>query len=267
MKDIEPFLTKDTRNAIVTHALEDLSVEVCGLIKLSTGGEYEYERVGNLHPEPGQHFRLSKSDAARLRTKKNVVAYVHSHPNGPVWPSENDVAVQLRIGKPSVIVARDIDSGAVEVFSFGDHLLDAPLIEREFRFNVYDCLAALRSWVWQHKGRHMPGKAYAPGWWDIGKEDPSQLADNPNLYEKCFEEYGYQLFDPDFTNPESPNHPKIGDVLLMQMGAPVVNHVAVYEGNNLIYHHRVNKKSGLTPIGYLMGTNVIRKWVRHEADF
>jgi cell wall-associated NlpC family hydrolase len=155
--------------------------------------------------------------------------------------------------------------GIIEVFSFGDHLLDAPLNEREFRFNVFDCLSALRSWVWQNEGRYMPPKAYEAGWWTVGMDDPSKLSDNPNLYEKHFEDYGYREFTPDFNNANSMWHPKVGDVLLMQMGAPVINHVAVYEGNNLIYHHRVNHKSGPTPIGYLLGTNVIRKWVRYEG--
>lgn len=260
---LEPFLTRDTRNAMAVHMLETPEVEVCGLITLSKG-EYEYHRLENVHPEPKDSFRLSKKDSARIAADPDVVAYCHSHPNGPVYPSQHDVEVQAKIMKPAAMCVRDPSMGAIEVFSFGDHLLDAELMDRDFRFNVFDCLAALRSHAWQTEKRYMPPKPYEAGWWEVGLEDPTEIPKNENLYERCFQDYGYRDFTPDFSNPADEWHPRIGDVLMLQMGAPVINHVGVYVGDNLVYHHRVNKKSGTTPVGYLLGGNVIRKWVRYN---
>jgi proteasome lid subunit RPN8/RPN11 len=266
MDNIEPFLTKDTRNALALHMLDDLEVERCGLITLSKIGEYEFHPVENVHEEPEKAFRLSKEDSARVMQDKDVVAFCHTHPNGPLCPSEKDVEVQARLKKPSVICARDPGTGIVDIFSLGDHLLDAPLYKRVFRYNTFDCLGALRSWVWQTEGRYMPPMPYEPGWWLVGFNNPEELPNNPNLYEKHFRRYGYKPFSPVFDDPTNEYHPRPGDVLMMMFGVSVVNHVAVYKGDDLIYHHRVDHMSCDTPLGYLIGNNVVRRWVRYEGS-
>lgn len=262
----EPFLTLEVRNGLVQHMLDEAPNECCGVITLSKG-KYAYIRKENVHREPEHHFSFDKKTKAEVNTKKSVVAYCHSHPTGPAVPSKKDMEIQTAIRKPSVIASVSPDTGLIDLFSFGDHLLDAPLEGRDFRYGQFDCLHAIRSYVWQIEQRYMPpAPASEDGWWNIGKDDPAELADNPNLYEKNFKNYGYREFTPDLENPSSVNYPREGDILLMQMGAPVINHAAVYIGNNLIYHHRFGKQSGTTPIGYVLGANYIRKWVRHEQN-
>lgn len=264
--ELEPFLTLAVKNALTRHMIAQGDNECCGLITLSKG-EYEYHPVENVHPKPEESFRFDKQTNADVSRKKSIVAYCHSHPHGPQVPSQHDTEAQARIGKPAVIVARNPATGVIDLFSFGDHLLEAPLDQRDFRYNVFDCLSALRSWVWQNEGRYMPPAFSEDGWWLVGKDSFAELPNNLNLYDKNFARYGYREFTVDLDNPASKYAPKIGDVLMMQLGAPVVNHVAVYVGNNLIYHHRQGKRSGKTPIGYVLGQNCVRKWVRHEDNW
>ncbi|HEU5092912.1 MAG TPA: Mov34/MPN/PAD-1 family protein, partial [Nitrospira sp.] len=262
--ELEPFLTLEVRNALTQHMVDEGDRECCGLITLSKG-KYAYVRSENVHPEPEKSFRFDKQTNVDLSRKKSIVAYCHSHPNGPQVPSQHDTEKQDQIKKPAVIVARNPLTGVIDLFSFGDHLLEAPLDRRDFRYNVFDCLAALRSEVWQREGRYMPPAFSENGWWLVGYRNPAEVRDNLNLYERNFERYGYREFTVDLENSSSPYAPKIGDVLMMQLGAPVINHVAVYVGNNLIYHHRQDKLSGHTPIGYVLGAGYVRKWVRHEG--
>ena len=267
--NVEPFLTSAVRSAIALHMMEDETVECCGLVTLSNG-EYEYVPHENVHPDSGKIdpttglvqdvFKFSPKVAASITSAKSrVAAYVHSHPRGPVWPSKADMITQKKVGKPAVIVARTKDK-VIDIFSHGDHLLDAPLIGRKFRWSVFDCKEAIRSWVWQNEQYLIDSYPRSMDW--FLEKDKTK---NENMYEKNFEEQGYKEFVADVENSGSALHPAVGDILLMQLDAPVTNHAAIYVGDNLIYHHRIGKSSGTTSLGYLMGTGAVRKWLR-RAD-
>lgn len=262
LDNCEPFITHEIRSAIIQHMKAEAPKECCGLITL-TRGKYNYEPKDNVHADPEHFFSFDKENKVAIQRRKSVVAYVHSHPTGPSVPSQRDVEVQLSVKKPSLIGYCDPTTGVVDLFSFGDHLLEAPLDGRIFRYNQFDCVFALRSWVWQNEKRYMPPPpTSSDGWWVIGAQEPDKLSENPDLYTKNFKNYGYEEFTPDLGNPSSEWHPKTGDVMLMQLAAPVINHAAVYTGNNLLYHHRAGKLSGPQAAGYLLPST--RKWVRYH---
>jgi proteasome lid subunit RPN8/RPN11 len=261
---LEPFLTLEVRNAIFQHMVEAGEHECCGLITLSSG-EYKYVPQENVSANPTETFSFSKEVKAKMSRSKSVVAIAHSHPNGPDTPSAMDMKTQISLKAPSVIAYRNPDTGVVGIFSFGDHLLDAELVGRDFRYNQFDCVQALRSWVWQNEKRYMPPPPPSDnGWWMRGADNAEELTENLNLYERNFERYGYKVYTPDLDG-HSEWSPRVGDVLLMQLGAPVINHAAVYVGDNLVYHHRAGKQSNYNPIGYFLNMGYIRKWVRHES--
>jgi len=252
---MEEFLTLQVRNDIVQHMNENPAHEVCGVIE-KKGRGFVYVRRENVHPKKGDHIAFDAETSARIFSRKsNVVAYVHTHPQGPNYPSVLDQKQQIEIGKPAVIASRDHSTGALEVFSFGDHLLDAPLMGRVFKHYVMDCYEALRSWVWQNEQFKLDSFPRDDRWWN-------EETKNADLYEKNFASQGYREYTPDFGNPLSDRHPRAGDVILMQLDAPVINHAAVYIGDNQIYHHRMNKKSGTSAVGYLIDNHYVRKWLR-----
>jgi proteasome lid subunit RPN8/RPN11 len=240
-------------------------VEVCGYIR-KTANDYEYVPCENVHDKPEDHFRFHKMDQVIIMTDPDVVAFCHSHPNGPDIPSLLDMETQVRVGKPAVIVCRNVLFGTIDLFSFGDHTLDYPLDGRDFRYGVQDCYEALRGWVWQNEHRKMASVPREVDWWNIGRGNPAKLSENPNMYETMFEDFGYREYQVELSKPHSVCHPRVGDLVLMKLGnAPVCNHAAVYVGNSLIYHHRVNHRSGKTPLGYCISQNYCVKWLR-RAD-
>ena len=262
MTDCEPFLTFEIRNAIFAHMEAETPNECCGWITLADG-QYTYVPRKNVHPDPENHFRMKKQDAVNVMTNDAIVAYVHSHPAGPMWASKGDMETQIKVNKPCVIVARDLLTGTVDIFSIGNHLLDYPLEGREFHYTRFDCYEAIRSEAWQRERRRMEAFPRKNGWWNP-HENPDIEDDDLDMYERYYETQGYTEFKPVFDNPNSEFHPRIGDLVLMQLGSKWINHAAVYVGNNQVYHHRVDKRSGRTPIGAFMHGDQIRKWIRHE---
>lgn len=105
MRNLEPFLTTDIKNAIHAHMISS-DEEVCGII-FADGDTYRYEAIDNVSNAPKEAFSFSKVDSTRLATDKNAIAYVHTHPDGPMVPSKKDMQIQQAIGKPSVIAARE----------------------------------------------------------------------------------------------------------------------------------------------------------------
>jgi proteasome lid subunit RPN8/RPN11 len=263
INDFEPFLTHDIRNAIVEHMLEEAPNECCGSITSSNNG-YVYNRHKNVHSNPAEHFKFSKSVSARISTSDTVAAYVHSHPAGMFEPSKHDMKVQVSVGKPSVIATSDPHTGVVSVFSFGDHLLEYPLDGRPWHYGVFDCLEAVRSEMFQRTGIVLPAAPRFNDWWLPGNDE---IPDSDrNMYEDNFRRYGYVEFTPNLEDPASESHPQVGDLLLMQINSPTaINHAAVYMGDNLIYQHRALRQSGKTPLGYMLNVGTIRKWVRHSG--
>lgn len=265
MYDLEPFLTHDVRDAIHAHLVEDAPNEACGMITF-TSGKYRYHREENIHENPLEFFRFGKAASLAINTDDDVVAYVHTHPHGPAFPSKTDMEIQRKVGKPSVICS--VSGGLVEVFSFGDHLLDLPLIGRDFRYAVTDCYEAIRSWRYQVEGVKMDAFPRHDQWWSFAGAEGLK-AEELNMYEQYYQTQGYVPFTVDLKNPQSEFHPKVGDLILMKMGSnmQVMNHAGIYTGNNLLYDHRLGKRSRETPLGYYLPTGVVRQWARQGDKF
>lgn len=264
MNTYEPFLTAAVKNALFAHMSEDEEIECCGVITLSDG-EYAYEACENTHADPAKYFRFNAETRNRIITQEEIVAYAHSHPVGPGHPSKLDQEIQLKTGKPSVIAYRDISTGAVGVFSFGDHLLDAPLVGREFREAVFDCYEAIRSYAWQIEGRKMDAYPRHAGWWGREFQEDPEFVQDHDMYVRNFKDQGYVQFTPTLQGMQDEWTPQMGDLILLKLGAQVVNHAGVYVGNNRVYHHRLGRPSTETSIGYMLDKSLGTMWIRHES--
>ena len=97
------------------HAMREYPREACGLVVLVDGSHF-YMPCRNL-ADAGDHFVMDPMGYMEADERGEIVAVVHSHPDGPALPSSYDIAAQQATGLPWHIVS--VPSG--EWHTFGDH--------------------------------------------------------------------------------------------------------------------------------------------------
>lgn len=243
------------------HARKQYPEESCGLIVSG-----KYIACENIAADPSAHIdhpdcgcRLCAFEIAHETYVKHVAnldMIVHSHPNGPFFPSKADMEGQLLTAKPWAIIALDEERVAERPVIWGDTI--APLLGREFMHGVTDCYALIKDAYalgkdelakqgipdWPHDPIILPEFPRADAWWE-GDED---------LYLQNFPLAGFA---------EIKDAPQPGDVFLMSIRSSKLNHGGLLVGNNLIAHHLPNRMSRREPAG-LWGRQAA-KWLRYTG--
>lgn len=207
---------KDTlRPAILAHAQACYPKEACGLVVALADDTQEYVPCQNLAGAT-DHFVLCPHDYAAAEERGRILAVVHSHPDAPPTPSQADRVACEASGLPWHIISIPQGQWA--------HLMPegytAPLLGRMWCHGVLDCYSLIRDWYRLERGIVLPDFTRSDEWW----------LKNQNLYVDNFRAAGFtRIVDEDALQP--------GDVLLMQIMAPVPNHGAVYLGDGIILHH------------------------------
>lgn len=239
----------DVIEAIKEDAIERYPEESCGIVVRRLDGTYMYVPMANTAAEPTKEFHIDESKLAPLM--KNLVAIVHSHPDGPDCPSEADMRQQLAFGVPFGIVSTDGET-CLEPFWWGDGAPKAPLIGRGFRHGVTDCYALIRDYFDERLGIKLSEYPRDWEWWEDGKK----------LYEDHFEKEGFIRID----ESDVREH----DCFLAQIRSDTPNHAGVYVGGNLILHHLTSRLpadasrlSKREPIGS-WSKFICGFWVRHK---
>jgi proteasome lid subunit RPN8/RPN11 len=199
------------RDQALQHAQQEAPREACGLVVVVKGREV-YRPCRNTAMGDDQ-FGIDPEDYAEAEDRGEVVAVVHSHPNGAPLPSEADLVGCEASGLEWHIVA--LPSAAWH--SFKPTGYRAPLVGRQFVHGVLDCYAIVRDWYAQERGVTLPDFERHDDWWLRGGD----------LYRDNFRRAGFETCDE--------LHP--GAVLLMQIASPVPNHAAIYLGDDTILHH------------------------------
>lgn len=84
--------------AVLAHANDDRRHEICGVVTAGQGDAAPvYHRLPNRSPTPQHDFVI---DAASVAGLGEVLAVVHSHPEGPPWPSAGDLRRCRRMMSP-----------------------------------------------------------------------------------------------------------------------------------------------------------------------
>ena len=151
----------------------------------------------------------------------NIVAIVHSHPNGDILPSDSD-KVQMQVhGLPWVITnGKDFDTHYPTPFT-------APLVGREYHHGVLDCFAIVRDYFAREHGIKIDDFERTDAWW----EDPN----NPSLYLDNFEQQGFVQVD----------NLQPHDVILCRVGKTHhVNHALIYLGDYQLQSEDVSPTLG-----------------------
>jgi proteasome lid subunit RPN8/RPN11 len=220
------------------HARAQYPRESCGFVIGDA-----YVPLENRHPEPEKSFRIANADWPTDRA--TVQAIIHSHPNGPAWPSGGDMQQQIATDIPWGIVPTD-GVGCLDTVWWGDFVLDLPLIERSFVHGVTDCLGLIRAWFWQERQILIPDYPRSYEWWLNGQ----------NMYLDHFDDAGFFEVDRDEARP--------GDVALIRYKSEVPNHGGIVLPRGLVLHHLDRRLSRREPLGPWL--RKVTHFLRHKQD-
>ncbi|CRX55450.1 TPA: C40 family peptidase [Yersinia enterocolitica] len=234
-------MQKKTQTAIFAHAEKDYPREACGLI-CRNGRTEKYFPCRNQSTEPRDNFILHPEDYADSEDWGRVTHIVHSHPDATTQPSNVDHAQCDMSELPWVIVSwPEGDLRIVEPV-----IGPRPLEGRPFVHGVWDCFSIIRDWYKLERGIDLPNFERSPCWWESGTE---------NLYMDNYSNAGFVETDGEL---------QPGDVIIMQVSAPVPNHAAIYIGDGMMIHHMYGHMSKRVPFGgYYQDRTTVK--LRHKA--
>jgi cell wall-associated NlpC family hydrolase len=168
--------------------------------------------------EPESYVQFPTDIILPLLMEGKIAALVHSHPDGPNYPSVQDMASQIQTDVPWIIVSTN-GQACLPPFAWGDQLERLPLMQRGFQHGVSDCYSLIRDWYFLNRGIDLPDFPRSWEWWN----------NQQNLYIAGFAKAGFV--------PTSKEALKEGDGILFTVRSPTPNHAAIYIGNDLIIHH------------------------------
>lgn len=243
-------LTEQTFAAVRAHAEAVYPHEACGLVVNSPAGQI-YRPCTNRASTPSEHFRISAEDFAAAEDVGSVLAVVHSHPDAPATPSDAD-RVQCEASElPWVIVSVGAVDGRPEcggeVISIKPCGYVAPLVGRQFAHGVLDCYTLVRDFYARELGITLADYERVDDWWNQGGD----LYSVERLNAEGFEEVSGEL--------------RRGDLIVMQVRAPVPNHAGVYLGDGQMIHHLYGRLSERVPYGGYW-RNATRLQLRHRES-
>ncbi|TNG90988.1 phage tail protein [Pasteurellaceae bacterium USgator11] len=232
-------MSNSLEKEILQYAKEQEPREMCGFVVFK-GKEKQFIQCENIASEPERYFEIHPDDWLKAQLYDGIVALVHSHPDGKPILSAADRQMQVNSASDWWLVC----DGEIRKFRNMPRLLG-----REFKHGELDCYTLFRD-AYLLSGADLPDFDRVDMWWH----------ENKNLYLDNMEKHGF----------ERVGDPQVGDVILMQVGAEVPNHAAVYLGNNFVLHHSPNRlsKRDLYDGYWLKHTHSIwryKKW--SELDF
>lgn len=222
---------------IIEHAELTNPHESCGLVIIFKG-KLKYIRCNNLLS--GDAFCLNPLDYARAEELGDIVAIAHSHHNISADPSPADEVACNKSNIPWIIVALPSKTYTINY----PKEYNIPLIGRPFYYGTLDCYSLIRDYYKQELNISLNDYLREPNWWDLGKD----------LYMDNFEKEGFSIV----------SDLKKHDAILIQNGSNIINHVAVYLGDNFILQHCENRLSSRDVYGGYWRKNT-RYILRHRS--
>ena len=203
------------KDAALKHAKEQDPRESVGVLIVIKGKE-QYYPCNNLSTYSQQCFILDPEDYVKADALGEITAIVHSHPVTPPSPSQADKVSCEQSGLKWHIVNPKTETwGYCEPTGY-----KPPLIGRQWVWGVTDCWSLVRDY---YKEQH-----------NIELLDyqrpttPQDFLDNP-LFEQYAERTGFRQLNKDEKLQK-------GDVLLMSILHPTLNHVAIFLGDDILHH-------------------------------
>ena len=231
-------MREKTIQAIVAHAAEVYPAECCGVVAQKSRVE-RYFPCRNIAENPTEQFHLSPEDYIAAEEWGTVTGIVHSHPDATTQPSELDKAQCDAMAIPWHIVSYP-EGDLRTVMPRGE----LPLVGRAFVLGHTDCWGLVMSYFRQTHGIVLNDYRVDYPWWESGRE---------NLYLDNWYECGFR----EFSGP-----PQSGDMVIMQVSAPVANHAGILLDDGMLLHHMYGMLSQRVPYGGYWKDRTV-KIVRH----
>ena len=203
------------KEAALSHAKNQDPKEAVGLL-LNVKGKQRYYPCQNLAITNHQEFILNPEDYVKADNLGEIIGIFHSHPVTPPTPSQADRISCEHSNLPWYIVNPKTEQWA-ELKPEG---YKAELCGRPWVWGITDCWSLVRDWYKEEKNIQLI---------DFERSmTPQEFLENP-LFEKYAKETGFR----ELANDEAL---KKGDVLLMSIMHPTLNHVAIFLGDMGLHH-------------------------------
>ena len=204
--------------------------EMCGAIADIHDKGRRFFAIDNIAENPEETFEMNPKGWRALAADGEIVAVVHSHPNGEPFLSGADRQMQIQTGLPWVLAV----GGRLKQFRCCPHLRG-----RVFEYGKADCGALIRD-AFMLMGIDLP---------DHKRGDIDDDAEHEYL-RKHFERVGFVRVSDGLRG---------GDVILTSYGGNA-NHAALYLGDGQILHHAYNQLSRREPFNQWWSERVHSVW-------
>ncbi len=199
----------------LSHAKDQDPKEAVGLV-LNIRGKLKYYPCNNLAITDHQCFILDPEDYLKADNAGDIVGIFHSHPINPPTPSQADKVSCEASGLPWYIV-----NPTSQEWSYLEPCgYKPPLLGRQWVWGVTDCWSLVRDWYKENKNINLRD-------WERPLT-PQEFNDKP-LFEQCAD-------DTNFRELQNNERLEDGDVLLMSIMYPTLNHVALFFQGDVIHH-------------------------------
>ena len=213
------------KDAALVHAKDQDPKESCGLL-LNIKGKEKYYPCENLSITNYQEFILNPEDYVKADNLGDIVAVIHSHPISSPEPSQADKVSCERSNLPWHIINPQTEEWAyLEPSGY-----KAPLLGRKWVWGVTDCWSLVVDWYREEKGIEL-------------KDYERNMTADEFLFDPLFESYAWRT---GFRELRPDEVLKKGDVLLMSIMYPTLNHVAIFLGD-MVLHHLADRLSCREP--------------------
>lgn len=239
-------ITKKQEGIFKSHVLKEYPNEAVALV---INGKVK--PVKNISENPENEFKVAIEDYQDALIDGSLKGVLHSHNVNlqdkkldPRTPSGKDLTSWISVNVPFGIVASNGEEVS-DILWLDDAVIE-PLVGREFIHGKNDCYSIWRDYYRLNHGIKMNNYSRDYCWW----------LNNANLYsdENIAKEGFIEISKSEVT---------IGDVVLMRVASPVLNHCAIVTGTNEILHqlsHRLSGADSLSRWG-----KFIEKCYRHES--
>ena len=213
------------KDAALVHAKDQDPKEAVGLL-LNVKGKERYFPCQNLAITNYQEFILNPEDYVKADNLGEIIGIFHSHPITPPTPSQADRISCEHSNLPLYIVNTKTDQWAdLKPEGYKPELCGRPWV-----WGITDCWSLVRDWYKKEKNIDLV---------DYERSiTPEEFLENP-LFEKYAKNTGFR----ELANDEAL---KKGDVLLMSILHPTLNHVAIFLGD-MVLHHLADRLSCKEP--------------------
>lgn len=214
--------------------------EACGIIGI-VKGKKKWFPCKNV-AESDDDFVMSSEDWFKVKRQADILAIVHNHTNNDNTPSENDINNCNVLGIPYYIFSYpDLELNIVEPKENFN-----PLLGREYSFGVTDCFEAMRDWLASENINIPAREVFEDDWWEKGID---------YFTEENIKNWNHVKVDT----------PQKNDVLIFAVESGTIgNHCGVYLGNDVFFHHAVNRLSCRESLYPFWARHIIGIY-RHES--